>query len=302
MAPVQQMVDAGDVRLAVKTWGERVGREALVLVHGFPDTSAVWDPIAELLAERYFVVTYDVRGAGASTAPHGERGYVLARLSADVAAVIDATCDRPVHLVGHDWGSVQGWECATDEHGFGGRLRSFTSISGPPLDHLGHWMREQPRRVVAAQLVKSWYVGAFHLPGARLVWRVLGGGWPAVVERLEGAHASPGDRRRDGARGISLYRANVAPHLVRPRERTTQLPVQLVVATRDRFIDPRVLDGIERCAPRTWRREIDAGHWSVLEPAARFAGWMHEWVERVARTEPFVTSSEERGDAPSRST
>lgn len=285
MPPVQRTVEAGDVRLAVTTWGERAGRDALVLVHGFPDTSAVWDEIAELLAARYYVVTYDVRGAGASSTPARDGAYALAHLCADLAAVIDATCDRPVHLVGHDWGSVQGWECATDEHGFGGRLRSFTSISGPPLDHIGHWMRVQPRRVVAAQLARSWYVGAFQLPGARLAWRVLGGRWPAVIERLEGVPAAPGDRRRDGAHGIALYRANVAPRLAHPRERTTRLPVHLVVATRDRFVDPRLLDGIERWAPSTWRREVDTGHWGVLAPAERFAGWMRDWVERVERVE-----------------
>src|SRR6202044_2599183 len=105
-------------------------RPTVVLVHGFPDTCAVWEPVAQLLAAaELHVVTYDVRGAGDSGLPHEQSDYALSVLIEDMAAVVaDVSPRSPVHLVGHDWGSIQGWEAVTREL-LGGRIASFTSIS-----------------------------------------------------------------------------------------------------------------------------------------------------------------------------
>ena len=72
-APTRRWVTSHDVDLAVDERGPS-DAPTVVLVHGYPDTSAVWAPVAERLADRYHVVTYDVRGAGASGAPEGRGG------------------------------------------------------------------------------------------------------------------------------------------------------------------------------------------------------------------------------------
>ena len=137
------MVDAGDVRLAVYVSGPR-DAPPIVLVHGYPDSAAVWEPVRAQLDSRYRVISYDVRGAGASEAPVGRAAYRLERLAADLAAVADATCGaQPFHLVGHDWGSIQSWEAVTSA-AFKGRIASFTSISGPSLDHASMGRRGHP--------------------------------------------------------------------------------------------------------------------------------------------------------------
>lgn len=60
-------------------------------------------------------MSYDVRGAGASTAPRRILSYRLALLAEDLFAVADAVSpDRPVHVVAHDWGSIQAWERIED--------------------------------------------------------------------------------------------------------------------------------------------------------------------------------------------
>jgi pimeloyl-ACP methyl ester carboxylesterase len=65
-----QFVQSADVKLAVYTWGKpSKNKPTVVLVHGYPDAANVWKASAELLAQRYFVVAYDVRGAGNSTRP-----------------------------------------------------------------------------------------------------------------------------------------------------------------------------------------------------------------------------------------
>ena len=71
---------AGGITLAVTERGPADGSPdapVVLLVHGYPDTQAVWEPVAERLAERHRVVTYDVRGAGASDAVDRTAGFRL---------------------------------------------------------------------------------------------------------------------------------------------------------------------------------------------------------------------------------
>ncbi|MGH3539643.1 MAG: alpha/beta fold hydrolase, partial [Pseudonocardiaceae bacterium] len=155
------------VRLQVHESGQH-GAPTVVCIHGYPDDHTLWDGVATELAARYRVVSYDVRGAGESGKPRGRRAYRLDQLAQDLAAVLDAVSpDRPVHLLAHDWGAVQAWHAVTGEW-LDGRVRSYTSISGPCLDHAGNWFRARLRRPtpralreLITQMVSSWYITFF---------------------------------------------------------------------------------------------------------------------------------------------
>src|SRR5689334_14547632 len=132
------------VRLAVHERGDPEAAP-VVAVHGYPDDHRVWDGVAEDLAADHRFLTYDVRGAGASDAPPTPAGYRIDRLVTDLGAVLAAVSpDRPVHLVGHDWGAIQAWPGVTDP-AFASRVASFTSISGPCLDHIAAWFADGGR-------------------------------------------------------------------------------------------------------------------------------------------------------------
>jgi NAD(P)-dependent dehydrogenase (short-subunit alcohol dehydrogenase family)/pimeloyl-ACP methyl ester carboxylesterase len=281
-------VRSGDVELAVNLYGSE-NNPVVVLVHGYPDNSHVWHKTIPLLAPRYHVVAYDVRGAGASSAPKATAAYALEHLVADLAAVVDAVSpERPVHLVAHDWGSIQGWEAVSTER-LKGRIASYTSISGPSLDHAGYWIMQRLRSgapgevaKVINQLMHSWYIGAFHLPlAAPLAWKMgMDRLWPKLLRRMEGIReeAVP-TQGKDGQHGVKLYRANFRERVFSPRERRTSVPVQLVVPARDRFVSVELLDGLDQWVDQLWRRDVAAGHWLQLshpELVARFVG---EFVE-----------------------
>jgi pimeloyl-ACP methyl ester carboxylesterase len=285
-------VASEDVELAVWERGDP-SAPTVVLVHGYPDTHVVWDAVATDLAADHHVVTYDVRGAGQSTAPADVAGYHLDHLMADLEAVVDATsAEQPVHLVGHDWGSIQGWEAVTCDR-LDGRIASFTSISGPSLDHASRWMREHRTldrsslRDLVRQGSRSWYVAMFQIPGlADLGWRTF---VPKMItrylHRVEEVPIGAGPAETlpsDGRNGLELYRQNVRDRIRGSEPRTTDVPVQLVVAPRDRYVTPQLLDGLERIAPRLTRREIDAGHWLVITRAAELSDLVREHVARVA--------------------
>jgi hypothetical protein len=61
-------VESGDVRLAVFEEGDPA-HPTVMLLHGYPDTHRVWDEVAARLRDRFHVVRYDVRGAGAPPRP-----------------------------------------------------------------------------------------------------------------------------------------------------------------------------------------------------------------------------------------
>lgn len=75
--------------LNVRIWGkENLHTPTLVMVHGFPDNSLIWQRIAERLAPLFRVIAYDVRGAGDSSIPKATQDYKIKYLVEDLAAVI----------------------------------------------------------------------------------------------------------------------------------------------------------------------------------------------------------------------
>ena len=287
----QQHVKSGDVELAVYTWGKRGKKPTIVLVHGYPDSASVWKRCAEELSARYFVVAYDVRGAGHSSRPKRVADYDLDYLVDDLAAVVDALSpDQAVHLVCHDWGSIQCWEAVTTDR-MQGRIASYTSISGPSLDHAGHWIRQRlksgsPRQMaqVARQLRHSWYIAMFHLPVlAPTLWKMgLDKRWPAILQKVEGLKAEANETQAlDGSHGVNLYRANFTKRVLKPRVRRTEIPVQLIVPTRDNFMVREIWDDLGQWAPNVWRRDIPAGHWLQLSHPEVLAEWVGEFTDFI---------------------
>ena len=56
--------------LNVRIWSEQnTLAPTILMVHGFPDNSLIWQKVAERLAPLFRVVAYDVRGAGESSVP-----------------------------------------------------------------------------------------------------------------------------------------------------------------------------------------------------------------------------------------
>ncbi|MBM9437218.1 SDR family oxidoreductase [Actinacidiphila bryophytorum] len=294
---------ADGVRLCVAESGD-AALPTVVLLHGYPDSKEVWSEVAALLADRFHVVLYDVRGHGRSGVPDPLRGgFTLEKLTEDFLAVADAVSpDRPVHLVGHDWGSVQGWEFATVP-GTTGRLASFTSVSGPCLDHFGHWIRRRvrrptPRRAaqVLGQGVKSWYVYALHTPVLpEAAWRgVLGKQWPKLLARVEKLPADgypTASLPEDAAHGAWLYRDNVRQRLGRPRsDPYAHVPVQLITPTGDAFLSERLYDDLDHWVPRLTRHTLPAKHWVPRSRPQQLARWITDFVTGVEDTDGTGTA------------
>ncbi|MFI0357897.1 SDR family oxidoreductase [Actinomadura sp. 9N407] len=299
----EQRVRVSDaVELAVREREAR-NRPTVVLIHGYPDTSAMWDEVAERLAARFRVIAYDVRGAGASTAPDDPLDYGLEALVGDLEAVLDEVGGPdPVHLVGHDWGSVQGWEAVIGDR-LAGRIASFTSISGPARPHVAEWTRRTARSgsrglaEVAGQARRSVYMPVFMAPGVgELAARVLPWTFERGMSLLEGVEPRPGHpaptMHQDALNGLGLYRANMGRRSsTGTGAATTDVPVQLIVPTKDRYASEGLLLSARGKATHLYVRRAPAGHWVARSRPDLVARWVAEFVDHIEQGGPPEESS-----------
>ena len=189
------------LRFDVRDRGPEAGRVVLAL-HGFPQTSASWGPVADrLVAAGCRVLAPDQRGYSPRARPHKVSAYALPALVGDVLALADAAEVERFDLLGHDWGGAVAWAAATAHPD---RVRTLTVASTP-----------HPAAMIAAlphgQALRSWYMAAFQLPG--LPKRVLGG--RRSGRRVLASMGTPHPEQvqafladRDAARGaLAWYRA-----------------------------------------------------------------------------------------------
>ena len=107
-------VQRGAVRLA----GLRAGQgEPLLLLHGHPQTCAMWHRVAPQLAQRFCVVLMDLRGYGDSSRPEpGDRSAAYSRreMALDAVAVMQAQGFERFQVLAHDRGARVAHRLAVD--------------------------------------------------------------------------------------------------------------------------------------------------------------------------------------------
>jgi haloacetate dehalogenase len=104
----------------------------VLLLHGYPETHAMWHRIAPALATRYTVVCADLRGYGDSSKPKGlpdHSNYSKRAMALDMVEVMDALGHGSFHVVGHDRGGRVAHRLARDH---GKRVRTLTVLDISP--------------------------------------------------------------------------------------------------------------------------------------------------------------------------
>jgi NAD(P)-dependent dehydrogenase (short-subunit alcohol dehydrogenase family)/pimeloyl-ACP methyl ester carboxylesterase len=307
------VITASDgVALAVHRYTEiDPQRPTILAIHGYPDNHHVWDGVAAELGQRYparfNVVAYDVRGAGESSCPASRSGYRFPQLVSDIGAVIDNLGVGRVHLLAHDWGSIQAWAAVTDDAVMG-KIGSFTSISGPHLQYAGKFLRSArtPRALgqVARQLASSGYIGFFLCPVApeaaarsRLLAKIVEAseriGRSSARSQLPATQRSTGDY----VNGLNLYRQNMlASVLSRPSQLPQAgVPVQVLVPRKDIFVTPALqrFTGAITYGGRVIG--IEGGHWVVTSRPDVVARLTGEWIDRNSCGAAPADESVQRG-------
>ncbi len=124
----------------------------VVLLHGFPETSRMWEPLMERLAgEGFHCLAPDQRGYSPGARPDGPEHYTYRHFAADVFGLMDAMGWERAHLIGHDWGAAAGWAAVGTQPE---RVMSWTPMSVPHITAFGRAIRENEEQRQKSQYIQ----------------------------------------------------------------------------------------------------------------------------------------------------
>jgi haloacetate dehalogenase len=114
----QRTFEVNGARIAARvSSAPAAGRPALLLLHGFPQTNAMWHRVAQLLRDDFYLVMPDLRGYGDSAKPPGDAdhgNYSKRTMALDMVGVMDALGIAQFGLCGHDRGARVAHRLAVD--------------------------------------------------------------------------------------------------------------------------------------------------------------------------------------------
>jgi pimeloyl-ACP methyl ester carboxylesterase len=257
-------VDMGEHNIAVYEAGS--GPETIMLVHGIPDSSAIYrHQIPGLLEAGYRVIAPDLLGQGDSDIPEEMENYTITKDEESLWAVLDALGVNTFHLVGHDRGALSTWSMAAHRPD---RVKSLTVLS------VGH---PSARKAAGYEQRKmSWYMLRLLLPDAEdwLRGDTEGDGGPWSTFRwwmhnhLE-TDAWIHDLERPGAARalVNCYQANVNPATAWGPVPRVAVPVLGVWPTGDPYCGLEQMARSGEWVDSSWRFERlqGAGHFLQLD-------------------------------------
>ena len=256
-------INSASVEIAVRDEGDG---PAVLLLHGFPDSSALWrHQVPALTGAGFRAVAPDLRGFGASGRPEALEDYGLAGSVRDLVAVLDALRIERAHVVGHDWGAGVAWAFAAF---IPDRVERLVAMS------VGHPALRAQRPVAARE--KAWYQLAFQFDEAEELfsrddWKLMRewmASHPELDERIA-ALSQPGAFTA----GLNWYRANLHPR--REFDARVVPPVSAdtlgIWSTGDAFLLEEQMVRSQELVLGTWRYERieGASHWMQLDAPDR---------------------------------
>jgi haloacetate dehalogenase len=270
-----ERIAVNGTRLAVRhSPAGDAARPALLLLHGFPQTHAIWHRVAPRLAQRFRLVMPDLRGYGDSDSPDGlpdHAGYSKRTMAADVAALMSHFGIERFFVCGHDRGARVAHRLALDH---GARVRALILLDIAPT------LTMYERTTMA--FARDYYHWFFLIQPAPLPERLIGAdpafylrtklaGWgsaglelfdPRALAEYERCFADPAaihamceDYRAAASIDLAHDRADAASRIVCP----------LHVLWGDRGIVHKLFtplaDWQARCAPPVTGHTVPGGHY-----------------------------------------
>jgi haloacetate dehalogenase len=155
----------------------------VLLLHGYPETHAMWHLVAPALAEDFTVVATDLRGYGDSSKPFGEEDhstYSKRAMAADQVAVMDSLGFDSFAVVGHDRGGRVAHRMALD---FPDRVTRLAVLDIVPTRHVFETVR--------GDLATSYYHWFFFIQPYDLPETLIGGNPRYYLHKKLGGWGTP---------------------------------------------------------------------------------------------------------------
>ncbi|WP_343571895.1 alpha/beta fold hydrolase [Mycobacterium sp.] len=264
----QSIISARGMDFTVRRAGQ--AGEPVLLLHGFPETSAMWSAVmASLVGEGYRCAAPDQRGYSPGARPREVQAYRHEELVGDVVALADALGFSRFHLVAHDWGAAIAWLVAIAAPS---RLASLTVLSIPHYHAFAEATWTDPdvedyRRFLGLVLAPD---GAAE--------RVLGQDQLAAFRALLTHHSAAEHEQlvavldQPGALSAALawYRASDGHRrMLSAAAEPVAVPTLLIMGRDEPYAGPLAVALGEAIPIADYRRvDLDAGHWLVQERPA----------------------------------
>ncbi len=282
-------ITVNGISTSVLVGGSGEPTEAVVFVHGNPDTGSDWMPLMTRIGAFATVVAPDLPGFG-SAEKGVEFDYTIEGYASFVDGVIKALGINRVHLVAHDFGGLFAATWAADNPE---RVASVTFINtGVLIGYRWHRLARIWRAPVIGELMMR-----LTTPGvARFVIGHDNPGLPAPWADTVAGHLTPPETRRAVLR---LYRSADTRNIERlvPRLRERDHDALVVFGDADVYIP---VEQAHRQAEPFPSAEIHVlpgvGHWSWLERTGQVAAYLVPFLCRRVGSVAALKDEPRQGD------
>lgn len=163
---------------------------AILLCHGFPETSQSWHKqLPVLAAAGYRAIAPDLRGYGESSSPKSSDEYTAFHLVGDLIGLLDALSIERAVIVGNDWGATLAWQMALMRPD---RIRGVVAFGVPLMARAPM----PPTQIFPRSKEALFYTLYFQEPG--LAEREFERDIPATLRRIYHAASGEAGPRRPG--------------------------------------------------------------------------------------------------------
>ncbi len=278
--------------------------EALIFLHGFPESHRTWRHQIIALSDRYRCIAPDQRGYRRSSRPQDPAAYTPDQLAGDIFALADALDIERFTIVGHDWGGAIAWNVALNGQpggpraGWAGRVERAVIANAPHPWLYGRLMYTDPVQRQSAQYIRMFrdtaeddFIrehGLAALMARAFAGRVPSGGI-APPDELERMREDWSDvETRFGM--LNWYRASLLsvpaldeevamPAWLEAPFPQLMIPTLVIWAMNDPALPPSNLDGIEAQVPDiTIERVPGVGHFIPWEAPDVVTQTMRGWL------------------------
>ena len=252
---------------------EGAGPQAIVMVHGWPDTHRLWDAQVAALKDRHRCVRFTLPGFDLS---QKGRAYSLDEVVETIRRiVVQASPDAKVTLLLHDWGCFFGYQFAMRHPELVERVIGVDigdAGSRPNRDELG---------------AKGLFMVMAYQVWLALAWRIGGGIGSAMARRMARAMRCPTDQQSIGAQmgyPYALRWLGVKGGFKRLRTFEPATPMLYIYAERKPFMF-HSRSWIERLATKPPSRVLGfpTGHWVMTARPKEFNDALLAWLAETEK-------------------
>lgn len=256
-------IRAGDLEVAYRIEG-REDAPVVMLAHGLLTSQRMWDDVAALLAPRWRVLAYDLRGHGGTSVT--EPPYTMERLALDAVALLDALKIQRVHSIGLSLGGMIGQRLGARH---GERFLSLTLANTTSRQGMAQaWedriatAREKGVAPLVEPTLQRWFTEDYLAADPEPVRRLRAIGHAIDPRGFAGCAAAVRD----------LAQADLLPEI--------RLPTLVIVGDQDRGTPPAEGEFMQQRIPGARLASLPAAHQSAVQCPQLF---VEAW-ESFART------------------